>query len=73
MQRVLNFVLGFVLGALAGSTIALLIAPMSGNDLRAEMNEYSRHVRHEVEQAANLRRIELERELAHLRGEVITD
>lgn len=73
MQKVLNFVLGFVLGGLVGSAIALLIAPMSGNDLQTEVKDYTRHVRQEIEQAAKARRIELERELANLRGEVITD
>ncbi len=72
MQKALNFVLGMVLGGLVGSALALLLTPMSGDELRMEINEYSRQVRHEVEQAANARRVELERELADLRGEVVT-
>lgn len=73
MQKVLNFVFGFVMGGLVGSSIALLMAPMSGNRLRSEFQDYTRQVRQEVEHAAAVRRQELERELANLRGEVITD
>ncbi len=73
MQKALNFVLGMVLGGLVGSSLALLLTPMSGNQLRTEVKEYTRQVRSEVEQAANARRVELERELANMRGEVVTE
>lgn len=73
MQKALNLVLGLVLGGLVGSAVALLLTPMSGDELRMEVKDYSRHVRSEVEQAANARRAQLERELADLRGEVVTD
>ena len=73
MQKALNLVLGMVLGGLVGSSLALLLTPMSGDELRMEMREYSRQVRDEVEQAATARRAQLERELANMRGEVITD
>jgi gas vesicle protein len=72
MQKALNFVLGMVLGGMVGSALALLLTPVSGDELRMEMKEYSRQVRSEVEQAANARRAELERELANMRGEVVT-
>jgi gas vesicle protein len=70
MQKALNFVLGLVLGGLVGSAAALLLTPMSGDALRMEMREYSRQVRSEVESAATARRVELEHELADLRGEL---
>jgi gas vesicle protein len=73
VQKVVNFVLGFVMGGLVGGSLAILFAPMSGNRLRTEFGDYTRQVRLEVEQAATNRRLELERELANLRGEVITD
>lgn len=73
MQKAINLVLGLVLGGLVGSTLALLLTPVSGDELRMEVKEYSRQVRNEVEQAAAARRTELERELANLRGEVVTD
>ncbi len=73
MQKALNFVLGLILGALVGSALALLLTPVSGDQLRMDVRDYTRQVRSEVEQAAKSRRIELERELANLRGEVITE
>ena len=73
MQKALNLVLGMVLGGLVGSTLALLLTPMSGDELRMEVKDYSRQVKNEVESAATARRAQLERELANLRGEVVTD
>ncbi len=73
MQKALNLVLGMVLGGLVGSTLALLLTPMSGDELRMEVKDYSRQVKNEVELAATARRAQLERELANLRGEVVTD
>jgi gas vesicle protein len=73
VQKALNLVLGFVLGGLVGSSVALLFTPMSGDELRMEVREYSRQVKDEVELAAKQRQSELERELANLRGEVVTD
>jgi len=73
MQKALNLVLGMVLGAIVGSAVALLLTPVSGNELRMEVETYTRQVKSDVEEAASARRIELERELANLRGEVITD
>ncbi len=73
MQKALNLVLGFVLGGLFGSAITLLLTPMSGDELRTEMKEYTRQVKSDVEQAATARRAELELELAQLRGEVISE
>ncbi len=73
MQKALNFFLGAVLGGLVGSSLALLLTPVSGDELRMQVNEYTRQVKSEVEQAATARRVELERELADLRGEVVTE
>lgn len=73
MQKVFNFALGLVLGGLFGGAIGLLLTPVSGDELRMNINEYTRQVRNDVEQAANARRAELERELANMRGEVVTD
>lgn len=73
MQKALNLVLGFVLGGLVGSSLALLLTPYSGDELRSEVKEYTRQVKSEVEQAANARRVELQRELADMRREVVTE
>lgn len=73
MLKVFNFMLGLALGGLVGSAVGLLLTPVSGDELRMDIKEYGRQVRSEVEQAANARRAELERELANMRGEVVTD
>lgn len=73
MNKALNLVFGAILGGLVGSAIGLLLAPMSGDELRMEINEYTRQVKEDVEKATNNRRAQLEIELANLRGEVITD
>jgi gas vesicle protein len=73
MQKALNLVLGFVLGGLVGGALALLLTPVSGDELRMDVREYTRQIKSEVQQAANARRAELERELADLRGEVVTE
>lgn len=73
MRKVAIFILGAALGGLVGSALTLLLTPMAGSRLRSEVQNYTHHLREEVERAAVLRRKELERELASLRGEVITD
>ncbi len=72
MAKAANLLLGAILGGLVGSALALLLTPMSGNALRTEIQDYVRQVQSEVQSAANARRVELERELADLRGEVMT-
>ena len=73
MRKVGNFMFGLLMGGLFGGMVGLLLTPFSGNELRTEIREYSRQVRSDVEQAANARRLELERDLANMRGEVVTD
>lgn len=73
MGKVVNFMFGLVMGGLFGSMVGLLLTPVSGDELRMDIREYTRQVRSDVEQAANARRVELERELANMRGEVVTD
>ena len=68
MNRALNFLLGATIGGLIGATIAILLAPSSGEDLRAEINLRTNQIRTEVSQAAADRRAELERQLAALKA-----
>ncbi|MCX6025362.1 MAG: YtxH domain-containing protein [Chloroflexi bacterium] len=56
MKRFFSFVLGAVIGAVAGATIALLITPYSGEQLRAQARE-----------AALAKRAQLEARLRDLR------
>ena len=73
MTRALYMLLGLVAGAMVGSAAGLLLAPESGRQLRADLENYTNQVRNEVQQAAEDRRQELEAQLAHLRGEIISD
>lgn len=71
MRRVSMFVLGAVLGGLLGSTVALLLAPTSGNSLRQQVQEYFQQLASEVRSAAATKRLELEQQLSDLRSPAI--
>ena len=51
MKRMFGFLIGVVVGGLVGSTIALLLAPESGEELRSEIrargDAFFNDVRHE--------------------------
>jgi gas vesicle protein len=68
MQRILSFLSGFIIGGAIGATIALLLTPSSGEDLRMQIQERTRQVQMEVREAAAARRAELEEQLASLRA-----
>ncbi|HSB67081.1 MAG TPA: YtxH domain-containing protein [Anaerolineales bacterium] len=63
-----NFIIGMMMGGLVGATVALLLAPTSGEDIRSQIQEQSIRLRDEVKSVAEARRAELERELARLRA-----
>jgi gas vesicle protein len=67
MNRVISFMAGAVMGALVGSTLALLLTPASGEELRSRMAEQAQRIQDEVKTATQTRRIELEEQLASLR------
>jgi gas vesicle protein len=68
MKKFFGFTLGAVVGALVGSTIALLLAPESGEALRGQLRQRGAAFSAEVQQAASLRRAELQARLAELRA-----
>ena len=68
MNRALNFLMGAFIGGFIGATIAILLAPSSGEEMRAEIWARTDRIRSEVAQAAADRRAELERQLAVLRA-----
>jgi gas vesicle protein len=68
MNRALNFLLGASIGGLIGATVAILLTPYSGEELRTEINIRSDRIRSEVSQAAANRRAELEQQLAALKA-----
>lgn len=67
MRRITAFFMGALLGGLTASLLALLLTPYSGMNLRSKVIDRFGQIRSEVQQAAQQRRLELERELSRLR------
>jgi gas vesicle protein len=67
MKKFFSFFVGTVMGALVGATVALLLAPSSGETLRSQIQERFAALQDELAQAAAERRAELEEYLASLR------
>ena len=68
MKRMFGFLIGIVVGGLVGSTIALLLAPESGDELRSELRARGENFFSDVRQAADERKIELRQRLDSLRA-----
>jgi gas vesicle protein len=68
MRRALSFFIGVTVGGLVGATLALLFAPVSGSELRAQIRDRAENLTAEVRQAANTKRIELQGRLETLRA-----
>ena len=67
MRRTLGFLIGVMVGGMVGSTIALLMAPEPGEQLRAELRARGESFFSEVRHAADERRIELRQRLDYMR------
>ena len=68
MRRMFGFMIGILVGALVGSTVALLMAPESGENLRGQLRDRGQGFLSEVRHAADSRRIELRGRLESLRA-----
>lgn len=68
MKRMFGFLIGIVVGGLVGSTIALLLAPESGDELRSEIRARGENFFSDVRHAADERKIELRQKLDSLRA-----
>ncbi|PWH18617.1 MAG: hypothetical protein DDG59_05660 [Anaerolineae bacterium] len=68
MRKFFNFFIGALIGGFLGATVALLLAPSSGEALRLELRERVQRLQEELRQAAAQRRAELEEQLAALRS-----
>lgn len=68
MRRALSFFIGVTVGGLVGATLAMLFAPVSGSELRAQIRDRAENLTAEVRQAANTKRIELQGRLETLRA-----
>jgi gas vesicle protein len=63
-----GFLIGVTVGGLVGSTIALLMAPESGELLRSRLRERGQNFFYEVRHAADERKIELRQRLEDMRA-----
>jgi len=68
MRKMFGFLIGVFVGSLVGSTIALLLAPDSGEELRGQLRERGQGFMGEIRHAADTRRIELKDRLETLRA-----
>jgi len=64
----MNFLSGMVMGALVGATLAILLAPSSGEELRYQLQSRVDTIQSDVKQAAASRRAEMEQQLAEMRA-----
>lgn len=67
MRQAFNFIIGVFIGGLVGATIAILLTPVSGENLRFQIQERSIQLKDDIKSVAETRRAELERELTALR------
>lgn len=68
MRRMFGFMIGIFVGALVGSTIALLMAPESGENLRNQIRMRGMSFTNDIRGAADARRIELRNKLSAMRA-----
>jgi gas vesicle protein len=68
MRRVSGFLIGIFVGAMVGSTVALLLAPDSGEGLRSQLRATGEGFLVDVRGAADARRAELTDRLQSLRA-----
>jgi hypothetical protein len=67
MRQIFGFMMGIMVGALVGSTVALLLAPESGETLRNELRLRGENLAADLRHAAEARQIELTNRLDALR------
>ena len=68
MRKMFGFLIGVFVGWLVGATLALLLAPETGEELRGEIRSRSANFLGEIQSAADMRRKQLEDQLAALRA-----
>lgn len=67
MNKGVSFLLGITMGLVFGASLAILLAPSSGDEMRGRIQSEIQRVRDEMQLAADTRRAELESQLQELR------
>lgn len=67
MRRMFGFLIGIFVGGLVGSVLALLLAPESGENLRAQLRDRGQGFVNDIRHSADSRRIELRNRLETMR------
>ena len=57
-----KFLLGLTIGAVIGSAVGMIIAPVSGNQMRERVYDYFTNIRSNVKSAAESKRLELQQQ-----------
>jgi gas vesicle protein len=68
MRRMFGFMIGIMVGSLVGGTVALLLAPKSGDRFRNELRARGEGFVADVRKAAETRQIQLTHRLERLRA-----
>ena len=68
MRRMFGFLIGIAVGGLVGSSIALLMAPDTGEALRSQLRSRGQNFFSDIQNAADERRIELRQRLEVMRA-----
>ncbi|GAB4503867.1 MAG: hypothetical protein Fur0043_08600 [Anaerolineales bacterium] len=68
MRKIFGFLIGLLVGGLVGASVALLLAPEAGDELRGQIRARGQNFLAEIKYAADARRIELRDRLDSLRA-----
>jgi gas vesicle protein len=63
-----GFLIGVFVGGVVGSSIALLMAPESGENLRMQLRNRGQSLANDIRHSADVRRIELRNRLESMRA-----
>ena len=66
MRKAMAFTFGAIMGGVIGALVALLMAPSSGEELRASIQKQVEDIQSEISDAAQKKRAELEEQLDEL-------